>query len=204
MNSEEVKEFIVKKREDNYTFADIAYELNEICKNKEYSRQSVHALYKRYMKKLELRDSISPEIYDAINFYCRTGNVRGTELNMKMIGCPMSASKINGIIDKYTDLALSIDEELVELVYEAIKFGDTPKELKNRLRYKNCDISIKVYEKLIYKVYSRKINEDIEKRIVESVYYNEGKKVAKQLLEDSKLEDSLTVILNRNNGIEEV
>lgn len=197
MTSEEVRDFIYKRREQKYTFEDIADELNSLVQSKEYSRQSVHGLYKRYVKRLALQETIGLDDYDAINFYCRTGSLRGAQLNMELIGCPMSSSKASSIKDKYRDTVNNIDSELEELTYDSINDGDSTEELRAKLSYKGCSVSNRVYEQLVYVAYKRKIKEDIEKRICESVRYNTNKKVAKRIMEDCNMEDSITVILNR-------
>lgn len=199
MTSEEVREFIYKKREQKYTFEDIADELNGLSQVKDYSRQSVHGLYKRYVKRLALQETIGLYDYDAINFYCRTGSLRGTQLNMELIGCRISGSKASSILDKYRSTVANIDNELKELAYESINDGDSPEELKNKLSYKGCSIGTKVYERLVHWVYNRKVKEDIEKRVRESVVYNSNKKVAKMIMEEYGIEDSVTVVLNRLN-----
>lgn len=201
MTSDEIKKFIVDMRTKGIKFEAIANMLNEEMSDKRYTRQSVFGLYSRYMERMRREDKYDKLDIDIVNIYCRLNNISGTTKimnEMNWYDIKIYNNKISNILSNQKELMEQVRNELVSIVEDGILTGDTIEDIKGRLRYKDIDIKDKVFKDILVDAYEQIINNEIESLISSSVAYCNDRTVAKELLKRYPIEDSLTIILNRN------
>lgn len=201
MTSDEIKKFIVDMRTKGIKFEAIANMLNEEMSDKRYTRQSVFGLYSRYMERMRREDKYDKLDIDIVNIYCRLNNISGTTKimnEMNWYDIKIYNNKISNILSNQKEFMEQVRSELVSIVEDGILTGDTIEDIKGRLRYKDIDIKDKVFKDILVDAYEQIINNEIESLISSSVAYCNDRTVAKELLKRYPIEDSLTIILNRN------
>ena len=201
MTTDEVKKFIVDKREDGHKFESIANMLNDELGDKKYTRQSVYGLYSRYIERLKREDTFDKLDIDIVNVYCRLNTISGTTKFLNQANwydIKIYDTKTNNILYNQKQLIQEINQELVDIVCDGILTGDSPEEIIERLDYKGVKVKDKVYRELLVEAYSSIIKKEVENIVSGSMVYCKDRSVAKKLLEKFPTGDSLTVVLNRN------
>lgn len=201
----EIKEKIVYLREEkNMTYEDIAITLNECIGYNKYTRQSIFGLYKRYLKSVQYKGTLGPDVFDILNIYVRVKTVAGVQDELVKLNMEFTNYAIGQLIKEHQEIINTFTDDLVDIIYDCIKAGDDSSEILERIKYKGIACKDKIYESLFYKAYKRKMTEDIERMICETENYLENnKKIGATLLNDFNIDKSITVVMNQYKNSKE-
>lgn len=203
MTNKEIQEYVYEERgkldEGNVfkTFSKIAEELSEIT-GRPFSRQNVHGIYKKILKRKTTESGEFSNIITVLNIYSRTDNYSETiDISTKM-GININNYKLRRYLEDYEENLYEIRDTLKEIVVDGIRTGDSIEELKERLKYLDIEIQQRSYEQYIKDASLDIIKGKIESVIMKAMYYSDSRAVGKQILDIYNTGESITVIYNKN------
>jgi len=206
MNKEELKQFIVDRRNNGLTFQAICDELKAtygVIRN----RQAVQSMYDRYIKSLGTNDNAKMSIKDkrlesiSVNLYTRIGEYKAVHEIITQKGYNIPYNKLVDILKENAKTMEEIVDYCVDKVYQCIRTGESYEEVMYVTSYLGYNFKEKYLNDIIKRAYLKEIDKSIEERLIMMIKDTElsndnTKDVVKSIIERYNIESSFTKLKN--------
>lgn len=196
LTRDELRELICKYKDDGMTFEKISDVIEEKHGIKR-DRQSIYGIYRRYMNRLEKDKGMLRYDIDIINIAARNEYFSNIKKQVMELESNITESYIREAIESYKEDIKEVEDEMIDIVDDGIRTGDTKEEIIRSISYKGIEPTDKIYVKLATESFRRKIIDSIELIIAQSIEHNENTDIAKELIKEFDTKKSVTVIKNK-------